>query len=94
MYAQFVPWLKQPYVRFVLPPDAQSGKFIYKKFFQACSNTHQLMGALQKDAFSAENALNVFMQKCNEEGIEEECRELLEPVFSLLRLVYRDTSHV
>ena len=38
--------------------------------------------------------MSAFMEKCGVDGIEEECRELLEPVFKLIRLVYKDTSHV
>ena len=34
------------------------------------------------------------MHKCGEDGVEEEVKEMLEPIFKLIRLPYRDTSHV
>ena len=52
------------------------------------------MGALQKDAFSAEEALKEFMYKCGEDGVEEEVKEMLEPIFKFIRLAYMDNSYV
>ena len=43
LYAPFIPWRKQPYAHFVLPPDAFVGKFYYKKMFTSLHKMHKLM---------------------------------------------------